>query len=264
MGLGINCDMAVIGVLACEVLELEIATLLGADPKLNAIWVVKDAQSARLLSALKKSPSAHLLQPISDMSGFNADPSLALEVVVRILELGLHNNKKTLQDALIKAANKMAPEVNVLFLGYGLCGNALENPKNLFKDVDLPIFMPMDKDRPVDDCIALLLGGREPYYKEQMSCAGTYYMIPGWSFHWRRMFEAEFGKVSIDLAKRLFKNYKRSLMVPTPVMTEAEMKKNAAPFSKMFNLRVESHPGTMAILERTWEEAKTFLKTNSL
>jgi len=51
-------------------------------------------------------------------------------------------------------------------------------------------------------------------------------MIPGWTYHWQRMFDQEFGRLSVDLAKRLFKNYERSLLVSTPVMSETQMKKN--------------------------------------
>jgi hypothetical protein len=51
--------------------------------------------------------------------------------VVRVLELGLHKNKKTLQEGLIKAASEIGPYVDVILLGYGLCGNALQKPGEL-------------------------------------------------------------------------------------------------------------------------------------
>ena len=39
------------------------------------------------------------------------------------------------------------------------------------------------------------IGGRECYYKEQCKVAGTFFMIPGWTYHWKRMFEQEFGNM---------------------------------------------------------------------
>ncbi len=68
----------------------------------------------------------------------------------------------------------------------------------------------MDTDHPVDDCVGLLIGGRNTYYGEQCKEPGTFFMLPGWTHHWDRMFEAEFGSMSVDMAKRLFKDYKRS------------------------------------------------------
>lgn len=58
----------------------------------------------------------------------------------------------------------MSPHVEAIFLGYGLCGNALDRPEVLLADAGVPVFIPMDEDHPEDDCVGLLLGGRRCYY----------------------------------------------------------------------------------------------------
>ncbi len=121
----------------------------------------------------------------------------------------------------------------------------------------------MDEDHPVDDCVGLLIGGRECYYEEQCKIAGTFFMIPGWTHHWRRMVEQEFGSQDLDMLKRLFKDYERSLVIPTPIMSEGEMKAHTEAFNKLFGLRSEVRQGTLKILHEAWHSAKAFLNTKA-
>jgi hypothetical protein len=197
--------MGILGILTCEILELEFAYLFNTDKNVSRITVLENSRSARLLEALD-STSPVGPNRISDLESFVSDPDNRLEVLINVLELGLHNRKQLLQDGLVEAAYEMTSQVDALLLGYGLCGNALEKPDELLSDAGVPIFIPMDEDHPVDDCVSLIIGGRECYYKEQCKVAGTFFMIPGWTYHWKRMFEQEFGNMSQEIAKRLFQN----------------------------------------------------------
>ena len=254
--------MAVLGVLTCEILELEFAHLLVKDPEVARITVLEDSRSARFIEALN-SKGAESFGRITDLTAFNLNPSSNLEVLVRVLELALHNRKKTLQEGLVEAACEMSPHVDALLLGYGLCGNALESPEELLSDAGVPIFIPMDEGHPVDDCVGLIIGGRECYYGELCNVAGTFFMIPGWSVHWKRMFEREFGRLSVDMAKRLFKHYERSLLISTPFMPEDEMSRNVKDFNKLFGFREEAREGTLRILNDTWSKAKGLLNAHN-
>jgi hypothetical protein len=254
--------MAVLGVLTCEILELEFAHLLVKDPEVARITVLEDSRSARLIEALE-SKGVENLRRIPHITGFKPKRARNLEVLVRVLELALHNRKKTLQQGLLEAACEMSPHVDALFLGYGLCGNALENPEELLSEAGVPILIPMDQGHPVDDCVGLLIGGRECYYGELCNVAGTFFMIPGWSVHWKWMFEREFGRLSVDMAKRLFKHYERSLLISTPIMPEDEMSRNAKEFNKLFGFREEAREGTLSILNDTWSKAKALLNANN-
>jgi hypothetical protein len=151
----------------------------------------------------------------------------------------------------------MARYVDGIVLGYGLCGNALENPKELLADAGAPIFLPMDEDHPVDDCVGLIIGGRENYYGEQCKEAGTFFMIPGWVRHWKRFFlESEHRDLNPKAVKLMFDAYKRSLIILTPVLTEEAMRQSTEEFNKLFGVRTEVRHGTLDILSRTWEGAK--------
>jgi hypothetical protein len=251
--------MAVIGILTCEILEFEFAHLLESDPDVARLTVLEDERSWRLIDKLRANglQNRHQsLQLIPQVDAFIPDPSVKLEVLVRVMELALHDRKKILQEALVRAASEMGRHVEAIFLGYGLCGNALDRPEKLLAETGIPIFIPMDEDHPVDDCVGLLIGGRTCYYSEQCKTAGTFFMIPGWTSHWKRIFDKNFGKTSTDMARRLFAHYERSLLVTTPIMTEDEMHSNIKKFNDMFGLRTEKRAGTLQILKESWQAAK--------
>ena len=252
--------MGTLGILTCEILELEFAYLLNADKDISRITVLENSRSARILKALESNGSVNPVR-IPDLESFAPQTEDRLEVLVNVLELGLHNRKKLLQEGLVEAANEMGTRVDALLLGYGLCGNALEKPDELLSDAGVPIFIPMDEDHPVDDCVGLVIGGRRAYYEEQCKVAGTFFMIPGWTRHWRRMFEKEFGNLSVDMARRLFKDYERSLLISTPVMSEETMKQNSNGFKTLFGFREEIRQGTLDILMDSWNTAKSFLRS---
>jgi len=247
--------MPVLGIIACEILELEFAYLVSMDPEIAGLTVVEDSNSAGFIEALE---SLGRLQPrrLPILKGFSPTFGDRLEVLVRVLELGLHNRRRLLQEGLVKAVMEMARYVDGIVLGYGLCGNALQKPEELLADAGVPIFLPWDEDHPVDDCVGLIIGGRDPYYKEQCKEAGTFFMIPGWTRHWRGIFGKEYGQLDPPMAKRIFSAYKRSLLIPTPVLSEEEMRRNIEEFNSFFDFRTEVRKGTLEILQKTWENAK--------
>jgi hypothetical protein len=127
----------------------------------------------------------------------------------------------------------------------------------LLHDAGVPIFVPMDDGHPVDDCVGLIIGGREAYYSEQCKCAGTMFMNAGFSRYWKQVLHSrQFDRAMTGL---LLANYKRSLLLPTEVLSEDEMAANVTEFNALYGLRLESRPGTLEILRNTWLAAKTFL-----
>jgi|MudIll2142460700_1097286.scaffolds.fasta_scaffold55280_3 hypothetical protein len=251
--------MKVLGIITCQILELEFAYLLARDPDLGCISIIEDDFSSGFIKAMEANGCNHFhkIARLGDSSPRGC--SGRLESVVRVMELGLHNRKHLLQQGLVQATQEMGKHVDAIMLGYGLCGNALEKPEEMLKSAGVPLFRPMDTDHPVDDCVGLILGGREPYYAEQCRTAGTFYMIPGFARHWKQMLEKEFGRYGLDLVKRMFVAYQRTLIIPTPVLSEAQMKPDVEAFNQLFGLRSEVKEGTLEILLKTLHEAKDFL-----
>ncbi len=251
--------MPTLGILTCEILELEFAHLLTSDPEITRVTVVEDEYSQTMTALLEESG----LRPrrIKGAENFVRKADNGLEVLVRVLELGLHTRKRLLQEGLAAAGKEMGPRVDALLLGYGLCGNALADPAALLSESGVPVFIPWDEDHPVDDCVGLVIGGRENYYEEQCRVAGTFFMIPGWTRHWKYIFRKETGGWSEDLARRLFtgSGYERSLLIPNGLLSEEAMKENIEEFNRMFGFRTETRPGTLNLLTQAWSAAKKSL-----
>jgi hypothetical protein len=251
--------MAVIGIITCEILELEFAYLLGEDAEIGRISVLENRQSARLIELLETKPIRNL-QRLPHVHAFYPEPSESLEVLIRVLNMGLHRNPKVLGRALSIAAREISPQVDALLLGYGLCGNALADPQALL-DVDVPVFQPMDHDHPVDDCVALCLGGRECYYAEQRKTPGTYFMTPGWAWHWKRMLDPRSKDLAQTGLKRVLSGYERALLVRTPAMADDELLRCGAEFGRQTGLSLEQRQGSIVPLTSAWSATKNCVQS---
>ncbi len=247
--------MPVIGLICCQVLEMEFAHVLANDTNADPVIVLKTEFSAgfsKTFQSLRGKPPIEISALEHDLSA-----SESLTVLVNVLQVGLHTVIKDLQTGILQAASAMAPHVDLFLLGYGLCGNALANPIELLASVETPVMIPMDEDHAVDDCIGLLIGGREHYYSEQCKCAGTMFMTAGWANHWKDiMLKQNRGSFGCEISKRLMANYERVLVLSTSVMTSEEMTAHVTEFGELYSLRTEVRDGTLKILEHTWQNAK--------
>ena len=253
--------MAVVGIITCAILELEFAHVLAMDSEIARITVLEDERALGLIEALA-SGGCRNLQRIPHVSSFQPEPTASLEVLVRVLEIGLHRNRKRLQQTLKRAVRAMAGHVDAVLLGYGLCGNALENAGDLL-DIDKPVFVPMDNGHPVDDCVGLLIGGRERYVAEQRSAPGTVFVIPGFASHVHEIVREDPRDTEHRGLKRMFSRYERSLLVLTPVMQKEEMCRSMAEFNSLLDLRSETCRGTLALLDTAWQAVRENLKSRA-
>jgi hypothetical protein len=250
--------MPSVGIITCEILELEWAEILSHDPDIVSLTMLHSPSCHGFVEAMETRTGARP-QSIVHVSEFSPSPQESLNVLIHVLEVGLHTVIKELKDAVTKATFQMGPYVDAVLLGYGLCGNALNNLEDLVSGVALPVFIPMDEDHPVDDCLGLIIGGREKYYEAQCTVAGTMFMNSGFSRHWKQMLERLCGgRFDSVMSKRLLANYERSLLLPTRVLSQEEMASNIREFNEMFGLRMEVQPGTLEMLETAWGKAKAY------
>jgi hypothetical protein len=253
--------MPVLGIITCEILEQEFAKLLTDDRDIGQISILQDSHSKGLIERLQQSdtPQLHCLP---HLNALQAEPSDKVQLLIRVLALGLHRNQRVLRHALSDAAMSLRPYINALLLGYGQCGGAIDDSQSLL-DLDIPIFQPMDGNCPVDDCVALCLGSKENYYEEQRKVAGTYFLTPGWSKHWRRMLDPRGDEQSQVGLKRLLRDYERALLVQSPAQPLSELKREGAEFSRLTGLRLETQQGTMEGLTTSWMQAKAAVMSQS-
>lgn len=255
--------MATLGIITCEILELEFASLLSKDSEVAGITVIDNGfctgfmQAYELIKRVKPTLINCAEQYIPVLPG-------RLEVLVQVLEVGLHMVIQNLRTSVINAAVKMGPQVNAIVLGYGLCGNALKDHEEISREAGCPVFIPLDDDRPVDDCVGLLIGGQKNYYEELCKVAGTFFMNAGFSRHWQNLTQRTYG-ISFDapIVKRIMASYKRSLLLATPVLSQEEMAANIKQFNDAYELQTDVRPGTLKILEQTLATGKSFVMSNT-
>ena len=70
------------------------------------------------------------------------------------------------------------------------------------------------------------------------------------------------GTFSLDISKRMLKNYERVLVLSTPVMTGDGMTEYVTEFGDVYGLRTEVREGTLNILEDSWQNAKLKLPSD--
>lgn len=89
---------------------------------------------------------------------------------VTFLDYGLHRVPNNLRWTVQNAIDSVE-EPSLILLGYGLCGNGLNNIQAGKHTLLIPR---------ADDCIAILLGSYKDYIREFEDHPGTYYLTKGW------------------------------------------------------------------------------------
>jgi hypothetical protein len=130
-----------------------------------------------------------------------------------VLEFGLHANPGKLNQALQKAIDSCAPEIETILLGYGLCSQAVVGLKSDKQTLIIPR---------VDDCIALFLGSSAEYKHQHEKVPGTLYMTKGWIEAGNTPVEGydemvkRYGEAKArSLFKLMIKNYTRLVFINT-------------------------------------------------
>ena len=93
-----------------------------------------------------------------------------LATQITFLDYGLHVVPKNLQTAIQEQIDSITEPSRVV-IGYGLCGNGLNNIQAREHTLLIPR---------ADDCIAILLGSYQTYLKNFTEKPGTYYLTKGW------------------------------------------------------------------------------------
>lgn len=91
-------------------------------------------------------------------------------VSTHFLDYGLHSIPKQLKQVLQEQIDAIS-EPSLIVLGYGLCGNGLDEIQAGVHTLVVP---------KADDCIAIFMGSRQRYLEQFHENPGTYYLTKGW------------------------------------------------------------------------------------
>lgn len=249
--------MPVLAILTCQVLEDEIAHIILGDSEIKRISVIQSAYSQDLYQKIESSKDVEAVS-LLDISHFKQAP-VEFELIVQVMEVGLHINKERLQNGVFDKIKEMEPYCDAILLGYGLCGNAFETLDEYVNHVSVPVIMPVNKDgSKVDDCICMIIGGSPNYLEEVKNVAGTWFITPGWLKHWETLLLHELGAKDIKTAKWIFDKagYSRALIVNSHTFDEEKLYAESQAFAKKFDFYTEEREGTLEIIEKAYSQAK--------
>jgi hypothetical protein len=176
---------------------------------------------------------------------------------ITFFDYGLHAVPKKLHQTIQDAIDSLE-QPSLVVLGYGLCGNGLDNIKAGRHFLLIPR---------TDDCIAILLGSYQAYQREMKKEPGTYYLSKGWleagtnPLDESRAYEKKYGaETAAWLMDKLYHNYKRLMMVArnsTELETYRAKALEVADFCSRWGMRYEEMLGSDKYLEQLGEIAVT-------
>lgn len=243
------CDMARLGILACQIFERELAYLLSHHKEIDTVYMRRCEESRRVAGMMKRDVSfindPELLSPISH----------GMEVLVEILPAGLHATVDDLEDSCNNAISSLKNVTTAILLFYGLCGNALQSVVAR-EDVHL---VTIDDDGIIDDCIVGILG-RERYSRE-LQRGGSFFFTNGWVTHWDSITSKVAGDRQGMTSMLASNNYVRAHYVSEKSIDTKKTLANAQSLSRDLNLDHELARGTTALLENALQRGIATAKT---
>jgi len=272
--------MPVLSILACRMLEDELASLLSADREVRELFLVDGKDSLILSAKLKAKNRPHLLlsleeialhlrvrgQMAANASIFapnNSRRAEGLTVVVRPLALGLHSDLDRLRTAAYDCIQSLCPFSDRILIFYGKCGGFLANLERDLPGLPCPISLIADEGGArIEDCIALALGGNEFYDRalaEHQDAA--LFMTPMWASNWRAMGQedAAAGKGRDLSATIRASGMKKVVRIDTGLRFEPGFEEKVDGFARNFGLERIDMLGGTALAKGCYERAKASL-----
>ncbi|MDL2261145.1 DUF1638 domain-containing protein [Methanimicrococcus sp. OttesenSCG-928-J09] len=267
--------MAVMGILACKMLQDEIVYLIQKDPEISDVIVIENGEHLEFVQKLNRfNISYRLISDVRDLPDLNRNEGSdsPLTLVVWQLDLGLHEVPKMLKKRVYEEIPVFMPKVDTIFLFYGLCGNVLANVENDFQNPDCPVIILRDKDGIIiDDCIGGALGGREEYAKvlKSFKGVGTFILTPMYASYAVKDFFG-FGQASagftdeqmFEMNKFMFESsgYKQAAILETGLDYTENVAENTQNFAGKYNLEViQLKGGHQRLFEECYSKVKTRL-----
>jgi len=195
-----------VGIVACQVLERELAYLLNMNDDINVVSLRRTDQNRRFSNMLENKEIVYVNDPC-----FLRINCPGTEVHVEIMPAALHTDLQELEVQCHEMVDLIKQNCNSILLFFGLCGNAL---KSVFYREDARIVPISDENgNLVDDCIVASLGKEQ--YMDNLRKTGSFFLTRGWIEHWDSIVQKLEGpKREIHFKKMLEMNdYKRMLYI---------------------------------------------------
>jgi len=164
------------------------------------------------------------------------------------LEQSLHRTPVKMPAAVQEKINQAGKDIDYVVLGYGTCGNGIIG----VKAGKQPLVIPK-----APDCITFFLGSLEAHLKEHKKAPGTYYLNKGWIDEAKdplgvlEEYTQKYGRQTAEwVIREEFKNYKRIVLVTTPLFDPATYRARAKADADFLGLAYEGVEGSLGFFEK--------------
>jgi hypothetical protein len=281
--------MPVLSIIACDMLEDELAYVLSKDSELEQLILVEKSECFRLQRKLKSLgclPAQIPLDRIQEIlkgeknqsfpailkpfRGFRFIEKISrklenrhktkVTVVVNVLKMGLHIDNELLKTEVYRNIREMSRFSDRILIFYGTCGHSLVSIEKDFEALKCPLyFLKDDKGEIVEDCISAALGGNDAYAKAMVDSEGegTFYLTPMWASGRMEIPKEMISELS-EMGTKYMKRYGRVAKINTGLSYEPDFDENVRDFARFFNLKIVELEGSKKIAEQSYQNAKKF------
>jgi hypothetical protein len=255
-----------LGIVGCPILEDEIVHSILRDTDIENVLVIENDDSRNLLRKLRKAGIKADVRSIEEAE-LDTLPKDGFNILILMKSMALHEDPQILRREVAKAVDLIGPKCRSIMLFYGLCGNAFKHLPEIEAETKHQLTLLTDEQgRPVDDCIAAVLGGTDGYYHLLKRYPGVFYLTPAWAENWRELiFKMEMtrgvGKGDLSMLKWMFEiaGYKKALTLDTGLGDREVFEERVEDFVKEFNFERASLGKefiTLEAVERSYDRAK--------
>jgi hypothetical protein len=256
-----------LGIVGCPILEDEIVHSILRDTDIANVLVIENDDSRNLLRKLKKAGPKAKVSVIKE-NELDALPNEGFNLLVLMKSMALHEDPQILRREVAKAVDLIGSRCRSIMLFYGLCGNAFKDLPEIEAETKHQLTLLTDEQgRPVDDCIAAVLGGTDGYYSLLKRYPGVFYLTPAWAENWRELiFKMELtrgvDKGDLSVLKWMFESagYKKALTLDTGLGDREVFEEKVEDFVREFHFdraSLEKEFITLEAVERSYDRAKS-------
>lgn len=284
------CYKKVLSIIACDMLEDELAYVLSKDNELEQLILVEKMECFGLQRKLKSLGCLPTLIPLDRVqeilngeknrsfpaflkpvfglrfienirSKLENKHKTKVTVVANMLKMGLHIDVKMLKSEVYRNIREMSRFSDRILVFYGTCGHSLVNIEKDFEDLECQLYFLKDNNGEiVEDCISVALGGNDAYTRAVVNSegTGTFYLTPMWASGRMEIPKENISELS-ELGKMYIKRYGRVAKINTGLSYEPDFDENVRDFARFFNLKIVEVQGSIKIAEQSYQNAKKFL-----
>ncbi|MGD1060983.1 MAG: DUF1638 domain-containing protein [Methanomassiliicoccales archaeon] len=263
----VNEAKGCLGIVGCPILEDEIVHSVLRDTDIANVVVIENDDSRNLLRKLRKAGTKAKVSSIKE-SELDALPQDGFNLLVLMKSMALHEDPLILRREVAKAVELIGPKCRSIMLFYGLCGNAFKHLTEIEAETKHQLTLLTDEQgRPVDDCIAAVLGGTDGYYSLLKRYPGVFYLTPAWAENWRELiFKMELtrgvDKGDLSMLKWMFDTagYKKALTLDTGLGDCEVFEEKVEDFVREFHFErasLEKEFITLEAVDRSYDRAKS-------